>query len=293
MAVQHEPHRSISANGRAVVARIPASIEVSPKQAIQSSDLPSLFPAGTRVYITDIAPVDCGDLVDAACRVRELGYEPVPHFAARRIADRETLANRLAALSAEAGVSDALVIGGGPRKPEGIYHATLDLLETGLFDRYGIKDIAVAGHPESSPDFSDAEALELLKFKQAFGERTGADMRIVTQFGFDAQLFIRWAEGLKACEIDIPVHLGVAGPAKLPTLIRYAAACGVGNSLEFLTKQAGKLTSLVSGFVPDTVVAPVERHWRDDPDCPIRQIHVFAFGGLKSASAWLRERGSW
>ena len=32
--------------------RIAASIEVAPKQAVESSDLPGLFPQGTSVYVT-------------------------------------------------------------------------------------------------------------------------------------------------------------------------------------------------------------------------------------------------
>ena len=41
------------------------------------------------------------------------------------------------------------------------------------------------------------------------------------------------------------------------------------------------------------VVGPIERHVSRAPATPIRQIHVFPFGGLKKSSEWLVERGSW
>ena len=156
-----------------------------------------------------------------------------------------------------------------------------------------ITDIAVAGHPEGSPDFGEREAIEALKLKQAFGERTGASMRIVTQFGFDGAAFVRWAEGLRAVGVDLPVHLGVAGPAKVTTLLKYAAACGVGNSLDFFRKRFGSIAMLATSYSPEEVVGPIEQHALRTADSAIRQIHVFPFGGPKKAADWLFGRGSW
>jgi len=85
---------------------IPASIEVSPKQAIESTDLPGLFPAGTRVYITDIGTDTTPVLVRAAKRVNDLGYTAVPHFASRRLSSKANLHDRVRATTQEAGVTD-------------------------------------------------------------------------------------------------------------------------------------------------------------------------------------------
>ena len=153
--------------------------------------------------------------------------------------------------------------------------------------------IGVAGHPEGSPDFSEAVALEALRLKQAFANRTDAEMRIVTQFGFDAQGFIRWANSLASNGIGLPVHLGVAGPAKLTTLVKFAAMCGIGNSLQFIKKRASAITTLVSGFNPDEVVDPIEHSVSRSPQGAIKQIHVFPFGGVKKSAEWLWRRGSW
>jgi len=273
--------------------KIPASIEVSPKQASESADLPGLMPKGVRVYMTDVGTDTPETITAGARRLRELGYAAVPHFASRRLGGRADLEQRVQMLAEEAGVNDVLVIGGGLDQPAGEFTSSMEVLETGVFDRYGIRHIGVAGHPEGSPDFSDEVAEEALRLKQAFAERTGADMRVVTQFGFDAEKFVNWADGLKRSGIDLPVHLGVAGPAKLTTLVKYAIMCGVGTSVRFIKKRAGHVSTMIKGFDPDEIVEPIEHHALHAPGTPIEQVHVFAFGGVKKAAEWLNKRGSW
>lgn len=275
------------------MAKIPASIEVAPKQAIESADLPGLFPAGSRVYITDIGTDPTNTLVAAAKRVASLGYTPVPHFASRRLTTRAALEDRIKRTVGEAGVHDVLVIGGGLEKPAGEFASSMEVLATGFFEGNGITHMGVAGHPEGSPDFSEAAAIAALKEKQAWAKVSGVDVRIVTQFGFDSKKFISWAEGLKAHGIDLPVHLGVSGPAKITTLIKFAAMCGVGNSISFLKKNAMSITAMALGHNPEEIVGPIEKHFQAAPAGPIQQIHIFPFGGLKKSAEWLVDRGSW
>jgi len=277
-----------------VFKKITASIEVSPKQAVENADLPGLFPAGTRVYITDVGTDTSQTLVAAAKRVNELGYVPVPHFASRRLSTKSALEERIRRMTGEAGVTDALIIGGGLEKPAGEFASTMEVLETGYFDKYGVTHMGVAGHPEGSPEFSEEVAIEALRLKKSFANRSDMQMRIVTQFGFDAAVFIKWADALAEHNIDFPIHLGVAGPAKITTLIKYAAMCGVGNSLAFLKKRSSAILSLAIGFSPDEMVNPIENHVKSrGKETPIKQIHVFPFGGIKKSSQWLTERGTW
>lgn len=272
---------------------IPASIEVTPKQALESVELGVLFPPGTHVYLTDIGTDPTDMLVAASARLRDLGYEPVPHIASRRMTSLSVLADRMERFAGEAGVRDVLVIGGGLDAPAGEFTSTMDILETGVMDRVGIRRIAVAGHPEGSPDFSEGVALDALRLKRNFAERSGAELRIVTQFGFDSGRFIQWSRDLRAHGIDVPVHLGVAGPATLKTLMRFAVMCGVGASMSFLKRNALKVTQLATTQSPEHVVGPIESEWRARPSDPIAKIHVFPFGGLAKSAEWLRERGSW
>jgi methylenetetrahydrofolate reductase (NADPH) len=89
------------------------------------------------------------------------------------------------------------------------------------------------------------------------------------------------------------IHMGIAGPAKITTLMRYATLCGVGNSLSFLRKQASSVRRLALGFDPEEIAAPLEAHVAAQASPSIAQLHVFTFGGLEHTAAWLFERGSW
>lgn len=273
-------------------APLPASIEVTPKQASTAEALSGLLPAGTRVYLTDLGTDSVAVLAEAAVRIRDLGLEPVPHIAVRRIRSRAEIESRLKGFRDAAGVTDVLIIGGGAEPPSGPFDSTMALLETGLIDAAGMTRIGIAGHPEGSPDISDEIIEQALRQKIAFANRTGAEMRIVTQFGFDPAVVIRWMEGLMAGGMDLPVHLGVAGPAKVMTLLKYAAMCGVGPSLEFLRKRSGILSALATSYSPESLVEPLERWHRATPASPLAAIHVFPFGGIGQAASWLGERGS-
>ena len=272
--------------------RIAASIEIAPKHALETADLDLLIPAATRTYVTDVGTHDTVDMARACRRIADCGLVAVPHIAVRRLRNRIELEDKVKRY-ADAGVTDILVIGGSPDRQRGDMHSTMQVLETGVMDANGITHVAIAGHPEGTPDFSDEVAAEALRLKKAFAERTDARMRIVTQFGFDSDRFIAWAEGLRESGIDLPVHLGVAGPAKITTLLKFSAMCGVGNSINFLKKRASALTTLATSHSPESMVSPIERHIRENPLTAIRGVHVFPFGGLANTSQWLAERGSW
>ena len=273
---------------------LPASIEILPKQIATSDELARLMPRGARVYLTDIGSAGAEtEMLTAARRLRDAGLVPVPHLAARRISSHGALKTRIGRLAEEAGVTDVLVIAGGVNPPLGPFSSSMDLLDTGLLDQFGIKDLAIAGHPEGSPDFPEAAAFEALQLKRQFAERTDARLRIVTQFGFDHEKALAWASGLKRVAAGVPIHIGVAGPAKITTLIKYGTLCGIGNSLSLLTKRAGGLLTLAAGYSPDDFVKPIENYQTKTNEPIISHIHVFPFGGLEKASAWLRRRGSW
>lgn len=279
----------------AVLSPLPASIEVSARQAAESDELPTLLPRGVRVYVPDLGNTPDRLLVRGMRRLSDLGYIGVPHIAARRIATHRQFEDRVKVLTLEGGVRDMLLLGGGLGCAAGPFASTMDMLDTGLLDRCGVKSFGIAGHPEGSPDFSDAVALEALRSKAEFGKRSDADVRIVTQFGFDGARYLHWVEDMHRHGIDLPIHIGVAGPAKVTTLLRYAASCGVGNSITFLRKRATSLAALAGIRSAEEMVQLFERDMAVSPviASAVRQIHVFAFGGIEKAAQWLRQRGSW
>lgn len=269
------------------------SIEVMPRTAEKIEDFRQLLPAGTRVYIAHIEGTPIADMVATARRLKAEGYRVMPHFPARIIKDRATLADWIARYQGEADVKQALLLGGGVPKPAGEFDNSMELIETGLFD--GFERLHVAGHPEGNRDIdsdgSDRAVMQALKWKQAFSERTDAKMAIATQFCFEAKPVIDWVNRLNTEGISLPVHIGVAGPAKLQTLLKFAIACGVGPSLKVLQKRAKDVTKLLLPFEPDDLVDELAAHKAANPNFGIEAVHFFPLGGIKTNATWAIDHG--
>ena len=271
------------------------SIEVMPRTAEKVEDFRALLPEGTRVTIAHIDGTPIEDMVATAKRLSADGYSVMPHFPARIIKDAATLADWIARYQGEADVRQGLLLAGNPAQQAGDFHSSMQLVETGLFDKGGFERLHFAGHPEGNkdidPDGSDRNVLDALRWKQAFCERTDAAVALATQFSFEAKPIISWVNRLSAEGISLPVHIGIAGPAKLQTLIRFAIACGVGPSLKVLQRRAMDVTKLVLPYEPNAVIAELAAHKAAHPDFAIEQVHFFPLGGIKTNATWAIENG--
>lgn len=271
------------------------SIEVMPRTAERVETFRDLLPKDTRIYIAHIDGTSIEEMVATAKRLNAEGLQVMPHFPARLIRDKMMLADWIARYQDQANVTEGLLLAGGLGSPRGDFHSSMQLMETGLFDRAGFKRLHVAGHPEGNrdidPDGSEQAAMEALHWKQCFRARSDAEMAVVTQFCFEAAPVLAWADRLKAEGINLPIHVGVAGPAKLQTLIRYSIACGVGASLRVLRKRAKDVTKLLLPFAPDQIMADLAMHKARHPDSNIEQVHFFPLGGIRQSAEWATEHG--
>lgn len=268
------------------------SIEVMPRTAEKVEDFRALLPEGTRVYIAHIDGTDINDMVATAARLTADGFNVMPHFPARSIRDKATLADWIARYRGEANVHQALLLAGGISAPHGDFSDSMQLLETGLFD--GFERLHVAGHPEGNRDIDpsgDKGVMAALRFKNDFANRCDASMAIATQFAFDPDPIITWADRLTAEGITLPIHIGIAGPAKLQTLIKFAVACGVGPSLKVLQKRAMDVSKLLLPYEPTDVIAKLAAHKAANPDFNIESVHFFPLGGIKTNAQWASQNG--
>jgi methylenetetrahydrofolate reductase (NADPH) len=270
------------------------SIEVMPRTAEKVENFRDQLPEGTRVYIAHIDGTPIEDMVATAKRLAEDGYEVMPHFPARIIKDNAMLADWIARYQGEANVKQALLLAGGVDAPVGDFADSMQLMETGLFDKAGFEHLHVAGHPEGNRDIDatgTANVDAALRWKNDFQTRTDAKMAIATQFAFEAKPIIKWANSLAADGITLPVHIGIAGPAKLQTLIRFAIACGVGPSLKVLQKRAMDVTKLLLPYEPTEVLAELAAHKAANPEFNISHVHFFPLGGIKTNATWAQNNG--
>lgn len=271
------------------------SIEVMPRTAEKVENFRDLLPEGTRVYIAHIDGTPIEDMVATARRLATDGYQVMPHFPARIIRNKAMLADWIARYQGEAGVDQALLLAGGVSAPHGEFDSSIQLMETGLFDKAGFKRLHVAGHPEGNkdidPDGSMKNVEDALRWKQKFSETTDAEMALATQFAFEAGPIIAWADNLRKAGITLPIHIGIAGPAKLQTLIKFAIACGVGPSLKVLQKRAMDVTKLLLPYEPTDVLTELAAHKAANPDFNITNVHFFPLGGIKTNATWAIENG--
>ena len=170
------------ANGDVEAFLADYSIEVMPRTAEKVEDFRALLPEGTRVYIAHIEGTPIEDMVATASRLAADGFQVMPHFPARIIADRNVLGDWIARYQGEAGVDQALLLAGGVSTPHGDFDSSMQLLETGLFDKAGFKRLHVAGHPEGNrdidPDGGEANVAAALKWKNDFDARIFTLLRL-------------------------------------------------------------------------------------------------------------------
>ena len=268
------------------------SIEVMPRTASKIESFNEILPEDTRIYIAHIEGVPIDEMVETAKRISNEGFNVMPHFPASIIKDKSMLEDWINRYQGEAGIEQALLLAGGVNKPHGIYENSMQLVETELFEKYNFKHLHFAGHPEGNKDIdndgSNKNVDAALSWKQKFKERTDIELALTTQFCFEAEPVIEWANSLIDKGVDIPVHIGVAGPAKLQTLIKFSIACGVGPSLRVLQKRAKDVKKLLLPFEPNEFLETLAEHKKANPSFNITNVHFFPLGGINVNASWIK-----
>ena len=264
-----------------------ASVEVS-SRGHQLTELRNHFAADTDVTITFLPGDHFRRNVETAAMLRRAGFNPVPHVAAREMSSREALDDFLARARGEADVRRILVIAGDVAAAKGPFKSARDVCGSGLLEAHGIASVSVAGHPEGHPYIELPEALDGLKAWRDWGRQTGIRVDIVTQFCFESAPILQWIAGLDRAGIDLPVIVGLAGPATPATLTKFALRCGIGNSMRALRAQIGRFGRLLTDTGPDDVVGGL-RGAPAAATAAIAGFHLFPFGGLRKAGRWLHD----
>ena len=235
------------------------SVEVGLK-----TDLSNL-PKVKDVYITLLPGEDFRQVADKARELANLSFNPVPHFPARSIKNLNVLKDYIKRCK-DCGVKQALVIGGSAQ-PVGDFHCSLQLLETGLFE--GLR-IGIAGHPDGSPDISDSDLEKAMKDKKTYADY------IVTQWLMEPEPVIKFVS-----KQTIPVHVGITGPMKISSLLKFANTVGAKNSINFIKSNLGKTFDLLRPKDPNDLIEEVKS--------VTSNFHIYTFGSLKETNKWLME----
>ena len=235
------------------------SLEITMKTEL--SELPKV----KDVYITMLPGNDYREVANKATELAKSGFNPVPHFPARSIKNQSELEDFVNRCK-DGGVKQALVIGGSAQ-PIGDFHCSLQLLETGLFEGW---KIGIAGHPEGSPDISDEDLKKAMSDKKTYADY------IITQWSLNAKPIAKFIS-----EQTLPVHVGITGPLKISSLLKFANIVWAKNSINFLKSNITQAIDLLKPRDPNYLIEKLKGSTEN--------FHIYTFGGLKETNKWLTE----
>jgi methylenetetrahydrofolate reductase (NADPH) len=278
------------------------SIEVNPTESKIIDAAPTRLDPGTEVFLTWIPGTNPMDTIAPAGKLRRAGLYPTPHIGARHVESAFQLEELSRRLVGE-GVDRVLIIAGDRDKPAGPYDSSLSVMQSGLLQKAGITNIRVGGFPEGNPNIPDPVLAEALTAKVKFARENGIQLTIVTQFCFDAEPIVSWLKSVRAQGIDVPIRVGLAGPAGLIALTRYAIRCGVGNSIKVLTEKPSFAKLLIEKG-PEPIIRDVATGIAGGADAGagaaagpspdgsalpmgVLGLHFFVFGGFNKTVDWI------
>ena len=270
------------------------SIEITPNASKKIEDFSTILEKNTTVNVTFLPNTDISETIETSKKLFESGMNPVPHVSARAIRDVKELDYFIKNLSETCNVTEVLVIAGSGKKPVGDFHETMQILETGVLQNYNIKKIGVAGHPEGSPDIENDVILDSLKRKYEWSKKNKIPIYIETQFLFDAEIVLSWEKFVRENGINVPIRVGIPGPATIKTLFQFAQSSGVGASMRIIAKQAKNISKLFFVQAPDKFIFDLSKGIHNNRNCLIDNLHFYPFGGFKKTAEWAKalERGN-
>jgi len=261
-----------------------ASLELMPRDKAAVERCIELAEPGISVFISRVPGDAHGATVTTATMLRQAGFNPVPHVGARYLESRAVLDDLLARLTGEAGVEQILCISGDIDRPAGPFHSAQEVIATGLFAKHGIRRVGIAGYPEGHPKIAPLALTEALMLKLALLREAGIAPLIVTQFCFEAGPILSFVRMIRERDPAAPIRIGLAGPASITTLAKFAMRCGVGNSIRAIMGGRGNLARLLTDAGPEAIVESLARARLD-----LEGLHFYTFGGVSKTANWLKK----
>jgi methylenetetrahydrofolate reductase (NADPH) len=267
-----------------------SSLEISPRELHRAADVAALLPKDSCVYVPSLPGLPLTRTLDAVAAIRAAGLDPVPHVAARRIADRAAFADFLARAVADHGVHRVLLLGGDEPNPRGPYRDSLQVLEEGVLAKAGVKEIGIAGYPEGHVRIPAADIEAALARKMKLTREQGLGVYLVTQFSFAPARVVEYCAEMARAWPALPIYVGMAGPTDPAALARYAQRCGVSASFRALRNLGTGIARLVTHDNPDEHFDALARYCGARESCNVVGVHLYSFGGAIRTASWMKER---
>jgi methylenetetrahydrofolate reductase (NADPH) len=210
---------------------------------------------------------------------------PVPHIVARDIPGLQALENTLARFAGDAGVDRVLLLAGDRGIPAGEIYSSLQVIESGFLNKYGMRNVWISAYPEGHPRITPSQVSAARVEKTVAAAQRGMSVSFLTQFCFDSAPIINLVREIRSSGMSGAVRIGLAGPAKRALLLKYARMCGIGASADRLHSSGG-LNESVS---PEGVLKQVLAALLAEPRHNIAGVHFFNFESLAATVQWARD----
>jgi methylenetetrahydrofolate reductase (NADPH) len=264
------------------------SLEISPRELHRAGEVAALLPAGSCVYVPSLPGLPLTRTLDAIAALRAEGLDPVPHVSARRIRDADEFRGFLEKAAAQHAVHRVLLVGGDEPRPRGPFQDSLQVLERGVLQECGIREIGVGGYPEGHPRIPLNVLEKALKRKIALAAEQKLGVYMVTQFCLSPQRVVEYCAGLARAWPNLPVYAGIAGPTDPVALARYAQRCGVSVSLRALRGLGAGIARLVTHTDPRDQLVALARYSSLRGQSNVVGVHLYSFGGAVATARWMR-----
>ena len=265
------------------------SLEMTGKDISALRAAAPMLPPATPVNVTFLGNEDLNMRVAAAKAVKDAGLHPVPHVSARRLTSEQEFDDFLASLQAKSLSSHIFAVGGDPEKPMGPYSDSLSLITSGRMGAHDVSKVSIAGYPDGHSAIDDATLWSALEAKAEALKDQNLEGEIITQFGFDTSPVLEWLSELRRRNIDLPVRIGVPGPAGIKRLLDYARRFGVSASAGIAKRYGFSLGNLLGTAGPERFIQNLAREYDSSMHGQI-SLHFYTFGGLESTASWISER---
>jgi methylenetetrahydrofolate reductase (NADPH) len=252
--------------------------EVIPTASIEDKVLAAV-PHDVTVTVTASPTKGLNTTLDLAERLSRGGYRVVPHVSARLVVDKMHLSEIVDRVTA-AGIVDVFVPAGDAEVPAGIYDGSLPLLADLTALGSPFRSVGITGYPETHPSIDDDITV------QAMWDKRVHATNIVSNMCFDAKTIRNWLARIRKRGVDLPVHLGLAGPVETTKLLSMAGKIGVGESTRFLTNHVSWFMRLAKpgGYSPERLLSQIATATSADGN--IAGLHLFTFNQVAETETW-------
>ena len=107
---------------------------------------------------------------------------------------------------------------------------------------------------------------------------------IVSNLCFDAAVLTSWVRRVRRRGVDLPIHIGLAGPVARTKLLSMAGKIGVAESARFLSRHLSWFARIATTYSPDTLLAKASD--LSTPDLSVTGLHVYTFNQLAEVERW-------